>query len=1023
MPYTLLVHNDVDQLLQSQSHDHPDSIADKTRWALLQLALYGRTPKFKGTEGHMYPWRRTPVRGNDFYLWWIRESNGHKESPESSGTIRVRRVRPHDDTALPLDLGQDSAYRRIQAANLDVRFSDQKELAVSLGEETGVDVRVIVGHPGSGKTVALQYAADELVWRREADADRVLYVTYAKALATQAQDFFSARGIGERVLVHTFSSLADSMVGRGDVNETQFADRHAKAIEQFLEHRKTTKSAAKEWKSHEDMLWTELRAHILGMALPFDWSRGNGIRIPAGSVLELKPYLDLRRPYLSGAALTQAHRLAKELTDRNRGRFFPEEVGTRASLERLSGPPSESDSEFDHLVGIIVDEIQDLTLLQFALLVELAKRGSKTHSGFAMLVAGDESQTVQPSGFDWGIYKDFVTSHVGSKPRTCNLPSQRRSPARLGRLIKDSWNLYTRYAGGLMPDRKHTDEEEGVSDSGGLMRWRLDSAIDWNTVLTELNSYADVALVDLGKRDTFGWLGERPKRIAKRIRFTPPEIKGLERSTLFVLGLDQVARDLETLNKRAAQQDKSVEAHVCRGLVDAIRISLSRSTQTLVLVEPEKGLPPSMVQALSIDDITPVYWGDVSIYLQKHSGESDDSERITEFLSNADWSLDRGDPRRALLNNQEASNLLQYVDDLYLSSQVKQQREKIDAVLTRLSLADARNCLDKGDFPEAQRLFEAMRDDLNRSDDADLKREAAALFGVLEVNNELERIDRLLEAGHVLTAYDGYKRADFGKRLESSANRPLKDKARDVEARVTIRLTKLAEEFWQEALEQRKVGDYVGVSKSMRDAVRALQRLEGQVRAGELNSMIEIYQLVPLGGDMRDSRKVLEKIESHLDLVGGSAEQSPQSKLGRLIDGSRIAFLSDFMVETCRVLAENPAIFSDVGSQISRILGHREMAPVWSESTIQSRIKQLFLSDNQSLKSAMQPHLAFEIADMFGNFDTALSQELKKPYRKIDRVLDTIKRDFSLADRKVLLEEIKRQFESSSDATPGAKKP
>src|SRR4030095_8150446 len=80
MPYRLLKHKAYDQSLERL----PQSIRYKATWAQVLLGMRGRTPSVKGTRGLNARWRRTPVQGNHYYMWWIPRSEGMVAGPEPS---------------------------------------------------------------------------------------------------------------------------------------------------------------------------------------------------------------------------------------------------------------------------------------------------------------------------------------------------------------------------------------------------------------------------------------------------------------------------------------------------------------------------------------------------------------------------------------------------------------------------------------------------------------------------------------------------------------------------------------------------------------------------------------------------------------------------------------------------------------------------------------------------------------------------------------------------------------------------
>ena len=81
--------------------------------------------------------------------------------------------------------------------------------------------------------------------------------------------------------------------------------------------------------------------------------------------------------------------------------IFPELAAAATAIRRLRDDElPEGFAEFDR---VVVDEVQDLTLLETAVVVELclAIARRRGHAPW-LLAAGDDGQTVRPSGFDWG---------------------------------------------------------------------------------------------------------------------------------------------------------------------------------------------------------------------------------------------------------------------------------------------------------------------------------------------------------------------------------------------------------------------------------------------------------------------------------------------------------------------------------------------------------------------------------------------------------------------------------------------
>ena len=63
---------------ESEVSTLPEGVRRKAEWATLQLGARGRTPSTKSTVGLNMRWRRSPVQGSHYYLWWIPASDsGH----------------------------------------------------------------------------------------------------------------------------------------------------------------------------------------------------------------------------------------------------------------------------------------------------------------------------------------------------------------------------------------------------------------------------------------------------------------------------------------------------------------------------------------------------------------------------------------------------------------------------------------------------------------------------------------------------------------------------------------------------------------------------------------------------------------------------------------------------------------------------------------------------------------------------------------------------------------------------------
>ena len=107
---------------------------------------------------------------------------------------------------------------------------------------------------------------------------------------------------------------------------------YARARKDFVkDFKRVVKRPLGPWKDHPDSLWTEIRAYLLGMALPFPWKReGIEQEIKSGNLLSREDHLALREKYIGEDGCEKAHVIATRIfEDGDVGRFFLQELYTR----------------------------------------------------------------------------------------------------------------------------------------------------------------------------------------------------------------------------------------------------------------------------------------------------------------------------------------------------------------------------------------------------------------------------------------------------------------------------------------------------------------------------------------------------------------------------------------------------------------------------------------------------------------------------------------------------------------------
>ncbi len=718
MPYQILRRRDYDYA----STDLPVAIRRKADWAIVQLAVRGRTPSTKGTIGHKLSWRRSPVQGSHYYLWWLNAgdsgiplSGQSRHTPHTSpadGAILVHSIRHHDQTDQPIAVGSAGDYEALDVGLLDPRFDDQEEVAL-VAQESNVAFTVIEGMPGSGKSVALLFLARDLATR--AGVRKVRYITYTERLKRAAREIFDALGpeIAEHITVHTVNDVVKQLVGK-EVGSSPFSE-----IGAFVRDLEQVNPAQLgQWKNYPLTLYTELRAHVAGRTFP------PGYQLPAhreeqmrrhGGLFDVERYA--RRRKLDTKAAEQSVNLAERLANR----YFLDQQLAAAALEKLH--KGESPAWLAHTDAFIIDEVQDFTLLQIALVAEMAavRRKLQPERPLSLTIAGDESQIVQPTGFKWGVTKDLITERLDVHPRAYHFEAQRRSPPLLARLTQRSWELYARLPKDLRPsaapasdgaphDAAGATPAGGDSDNGLIVLTppptSFDNA-DWRALLAELAARPGRALIDLTERPTPSWLaGADPEHwmALNEIIFPAREIKGLERGTVLVLGLETIWQRVEALS--SDDSGNRIPLLEARRLIDQMRVALSRSTSRLILLDEAQATIFGELGIVAGESALQLPLTELVELLQGE--QMTDAEMVMALHEEAEDLAERGRIEDALRRNQRAASIAQQQTGGDLLRILALQEADLLARLAESELAAGRISAAQERHQQAAALFAAQ---------------------------------------------------------------------------------------------------------------------------------------------------------------------------------------------------------------------------------------------------------------------------------------------------------------------------
>ncbi len=563
--------------LEKVSEHARDGIGRRCSFLMQRLLVDSRRLHYKATAGVNHGWRRSRLGGNHgshFYAWWapknaapLKEAEGFSGVPD--GAVFLRDIRHHDDhSPLPAH-ALETHYLPVSVRDLrreeyapapwsppQARFASARQ-----------PVRILKGHPGSGKTTALWNAVDA------AAAARALYVTYSRDLAALARDYFDRFCSSHKHFeVITLPDLVRQLLGSQSPKQPE-----REARQRFLREIHPFARSLGAWTNKLDALYDELHAHLIGEALPLDVARFTGCKRPRVSD---EAYRQRRIRFLgagpAASALDAASRLERLDSASLADRYFPELALAWNAVDNLLNGRL-PDSTWLHFDCIGADECQDLTPLEAFLLIELSRVASKHKRSVPLLVAGDEAQTVRPTDFEWAWLNDLLHSRIGT-PSEHKLSANLRSPRRIAELTNRVWDLYSYIQKQERPSGTGSAEiEDDATDQ--MLYCSAVAGPDLSALLTSLAAREGLAMITL--EDAI------PKYVPETARtavLTASEAKGLDFHSVCVLDAGHRIGQIHS-NEGWLRADASLDFLNKRLAIDRLRVALSRPSERLIWLD------------------------------------------------------------------------------------------------------------------------------------------------------------------------------------------------------------------------------------------------------------------------------------------------------------------------------------------------------------------------------------------------------------------------------------------------------
>jgi len=478
------------------------------------------------------------------------------------GGARVDEARITDVDPAGLDVAALAELPHLTAQARSFRFLD-KVLVWDLAQAEAFHAKpplVLIGSAGSGKTALVLEKVKEA-------SGTVLYTTLSPYLAEHARRMYHAQGFareGQEVDFLSFREFLETLeVPEG--REATYADflgwfqRHARSAPELDAHR----------------LHEEFKGVLTGFPVDRPW-------------LERAAYMDLgvRQSIFPEGQRSKVYDLfEKYLAFLAEARLFEPNILAHGHLGACA-------ARYDL---VVIDEVQDLTNVQLALLLKTLQRPGN------FMLCGDSNQIVHPNFFSWAHLKSFFFEHGAAAARdiTRILQANYRNAPQVTDLANRLLRLKQRRFGSI--DR----ESHYLVESAGTTTGQVVFLSDAEDVRRELDAKtsrsAQFAVIVPRDEDK----AEARKRFGTPLLFSIHEAKGLEYENVILLNFtssqraiyreiaaDLTCADLEgELNYGRARDksDKSLETY--KFFVNSLYVAMTRAVKNLYWMEQDGAHP------------------------------------------------------------------------------------------------------------------------------------------------------------------------------------------------------------------------------------------------------------------------------------------------------------------------------------------------------------------------------------------------------------------------------------------------
>ena len=272
----------------------------------------------------------------------------------------------------------------------------------------------------------------------------------------------------------------------------------------------------------------------------------------------------------------------------------------------------------------------------------------------------DEAQTVQPSGFEWNVLRNHLETSLAT-PQEYILDTDARAPAIIADAIAKTNDLYSTIGPDIRPADRRAPPA-GDANPGTVIIAVAPNTDAINLIIPQLTQQTELVIISpTGLKPD--WLHAD---IAASV-LTPQQAKGAEHRTACVLLAGQAIANIRTAGRQTRRQP--VETIMTRASIDLLRVSMSRATENLILLETSD----TWQAAAELFDETPIYDAQELTELV-HQEDAYTLRLITDKLQEAHTLLDT-DSIKAWNITEQAHHLRAHVLELDSADEAHLQRK------------------------------------------------------------------------------------------------------------------------------------------------------------------------------------------------------------------------------------------------------------------------------------------------------------------------------------------------------------